>query len=524
MRAPRFPRIVAVCTIPALVFLALPAASLAGTYYVSPGGNDTNPGTAAAPWRTVSKAAAALAAGDTAIFKAGTYNESLMPARSGTAGSPITFRSETPRGAILDGQNSRSDGVNVYSTPVSHIRIDGFEIRNFTNSAVIVNDWYNARTSDIQVVNCYAHDVGGDAMNFRNSKGSLIEDCEIANTGMSAIAIGGQYNSTDLVIRGNDIHHIYQDGIKGGSVNLLIEHNNLYDSYWSPAHQDALELDGYTNCTVRYNTIGDFTQLVYGGIGSGASGHCDGLYVYGNVLYNSQYWARQRGGCPGVFIGTIGVNSGTTFTRTWIYNNTFLYLGDGQKAIMLYGDSGVTMDDVRVYNNIFYQCRGTGGGNSCDIDSRFTNVKADYNCYYNISSIAGQDAHSIKVNPQLVNYTQGASAFDVHLKDGSPCIGAGAPALASLVSLPVPYLDMDGCVLPVGGKYDIGAYARSSQAGTLAGDLTGDGHVDVLDVLTFVNVFGTSSGNSGFDPACDFDRDGTVGVTDLLILVADFGR
>lgn len=462
MREPRSPRIVAVWTIPALLFAVavFPAHALAGaTYYVSPAGNDANNGSSTTPWKTLAKAAGTVTAGSTVIVKAGTYYESLIPAHSGTAGNMIVFQSETVRGAVLDGQNSKSDGVNFYNTPANYVRVDGFEIRNFTDSAVTANDWYHAVTTNVEAVNCYVHDNAGDAMNFRNSKNSLIENCEITNTGLSGIAMGGQYDSINLVIRGNTIHHIYQDGIRGGSQNLLVEYNNMYDSYWSDAHQDALQLDHYVNCTVRYNTIGDFTQLVYGGPESGTQGTCDGLYVYGNVLYDSQYWAKQGGTCPGVFIGTIGVLSGSVFKHTQIFNNTFLYLGDGQKAIMLTGDSGVAMDDVRVYNNIFYQCRGTGGGNSCDIDSRFTNIKADYNCYYNINPIAGQDAHSLKVNPQFVNYTPGAFTFNAHLKAGSPCINTGAN-LSGLVTLPNPYLDRDGKTRPQGGNYDMGAYEQ----------------------------------------------------------------
>ncbi len=67
-------------------------------------------------------------------------------------------------------------------------------------------------------------------------------------------------------------------------------------------------------------------------------------------------------------------------------------------------------------------------------------------------------------------------------------------------------------------------YAASSGAGTLVGDLNGDGHVDVLDVLIFANCYGKISGDSGFNAACDFDHDGAVGVSDLLMLVANFGK
>src|SRR5690349_15634778 len=44
--------------------VALPALALAGSYYVSTSGSDSNAGTQAAPWRTIAKANATLNAGD----------------------------------------------------------------------------------------------------------------------------------------------------------------------------------------------------------------------------------------------------------------------------------------------------------------------------------------------------------------------------------------------------------------------------------------------------------------------------
>jgi parallel beta-helix repeat protein len=81
----------------------------AATYYVSPSGSDGNSGTSAQPWRTVQKAANAVAAGDTVMVKAGTYYERVQINVNGTASQPITFQGE--RGTkgewltIIDGGN-----------------------------------------------------------------------------------------------------------------------------------------------------------------------------------------------------------------------------------------------------------------------------------------------------------------------------------------------------------------------------------------------------------------------------------
>ncbi len=67
-------------------------------------------------------------------------------------------------------------------------------------------------------------------------------------------------------------------------------------------------------------------------------------------------------------------------------------------------------------------------------------------------------------------------------------------------------------VFAVGGGGTILHYTR------IQGDLDGDGHVDVVDLLTFADSWSKSTGDIGYDPACDFNSDGTVDTRDLLIL------
>ncbi len=63
----------------------------AASYYVSPSGSDTAPGTLAQPFLTIQNAATVMVAGDTAFIRAGTYRETVRPKNSGTQNAPITF-------------------------------------------------------------------------------------------------------------------------------------------------------------------------------------------------------------------------------------------------------------------------------------------------------------------------------------------------------------------------------------------------------------------------------------------------
>ena len=75
-----------------------PSAGNAATYYVEKTGDDSNPGTEIAPFRTIKHGVTNLSAGDTIYVKAGTYSESILswktPIPNGTSwNQPVTVAS-----------------------------------------------------------------------------------------------------------------------------------------------------------------------------------------------------------------------------------------------------------------------------------------------------------------------------------------------------------------------------------------------------------------------------------------------
>src|SRR5687767_3058921 len=81
-------------------------------YYVSLTGNDANPGTASAPFRTFTKANSVLTAGSTLYIYAGVYNQQLKITKSGTNTAAITVQ---PVGGTvaIDRLNEASPGIDV---------------------------------------------------------------------------------------------------------------------------------------------------------------------------------------------------------------------------------------------------------------------------------------------------------------------------------------------------------------------------------------------------------------------------
>jgi hypothetical protein len=61
-----------------LLLMSMGSVGLAGTYYVSTGGNDENPGSEARPLRTIQKAADTVRAGDTILVRGGLYREAVV--------------------------------------------------------------------------------------------------------------------------------------------------------------------------------------------------------------------------------------------------------------------------------------------------------------------------------------------------------------------------------------------------------------------------------------------------------------
>src|SRR2546423_12581274 len=79
------------------------------TGYVATSGVDTNPGTSAAPFRTISHAEAAAQPGDVVCLRAGVYSEKVQLTRSGAPSAPITVSAAPNETALIDGTNISID-------------------------------------------------------------------------------------------------------------------------------------------------------------------------------------------------------------------------------------------------------------------------------------------------------------------------------------------------------------------------------------------------------------------------------
>jgi len=89
----------------AALIAALPLVAAAASYHVATGGDDGHAGTSSAPLRSIQRCAALARPGDECLIHPGSYRESVRPARSGTAGSPIRYRPARAGTVSLDGRD-----------------------------------------------------------------------------------------------------------------------------------------------------------------------------------------------------------------------------------------------------------------------------------------------------------------------------------------------------------------------------------------------------------------------------------
>lgn len=119
---------------PLLLLLALVLPIRAAEYHVAPSGDDNGPGTPTAPWRTLARAAATAAPGDTILIHEGTYAERLVPAASGTAEARITYKPAPGAQVTIDGSAipppaGRSGLVEIRDR--SFLRVEGLVLRGY---------------------------------------------------------------------------------------------------------------------------------------------------------------------------------------------------------------------------------------------------------------------------------------------------------------------------------------------------------------------------------------------------------
>ncbi|TAL57674.1 MAG: DUF1565 domain-containing protein, partial [Bacteroidetes bacterium] len=214
------------------ILLNLFSESFAGTYYVATTGNDANPGTQGQPFATIQKAANVVNPGDTVIVKDGTYVDTYIDAwdaivrvtRAGTAGNYITFRSENPLGAKMDGQSNTI--MAAWYLEAGYIRIEGFEMYGTKGGGI------TGYSSHVQVVGNHFHDIGRYCTNtVLGRTGIYVETQSDWTIEKNIFHDIGRFDATEQGC--TQTAHLFNDhGLYISSVdNITIANNIFYNIY-----------------------------------------------------------------------------------------------------------------------------------------------------------------------------------------------------------------------------------------------------------------------------------------------------
>lgn len=473
------------------------AAPASGTFYVAVTGSDANPGTLAAPWRTIQHAADLLAPGDTVLVRGGVYNERVNVHLSGSGGAGfITYAAYPGETPVIDGAGLRvlADwGALVQMFDVSYIRLDGFEIRGLKTkklNRVPVGILILGAGEHIELLHNRVHHIetrvkqveGGDAHGiavFGTRAPASYRDILIDGNELYALKLG---SSESLVVNGNvefftltrnrvhDNNNIGIDaiGFEGLSPDDtydqprdgVIAGNLVYniDSSKNPAYQgessaDCLYVDGGTRIVVERNIAHHCNFGV-----ELASEHKDRATSHITLRNNLFYSNTEAGISLGGYDKQRGRTEDCIIVNNTLYDNDTHRGGSGE--LQLQYD---TRNNV-IRNNLLYA--GAQGlfignwskanqGNTVDNNLYYTTAKGKWQwkdkTFKNFAAYqaaTGNDANSLNaLDPSFIDL----KAPDLHLQLTSPAIDAGATLGASGAT------DLDGDARVQGGGTDLGA-------------------------------------------------------------------
>jgi hypothetical protein len=404
------------------------------TYYVNQnaaGSADANPGTAAQPWKTISKAATVVIAGDSVIVKSGTYAErvSFASGHSGTVGKKIVFKAEPRRAVFMQGFNTGS---------ANYLRIEGFDITTALGGWNGGGVWISA--SNLEIVDNYCHDIPGPGIQS-NWSGGPWDSVYIGYNHVYHCQYGITVTGTNFLVENNEVDRLFQYDAGGDcdysrffGDNITFRYNYFHGTIFSEigsAHLDCWQtFDNNGEHAANITWDGNWCSECHEGL------MAEGIYHHSNhdFTFKNNVFAHS---------GAWGLCVSDGITNIFVYNNTFYdikYYG--------VGFGGSFTSGAVVKNNIFSKCYDR----AIIVNNGAAPVTEDYNIF-NLATWSPVAAHDKNnVDPQFVD----SANNNFRIKQTSPAFDAGT-------ALPVA-TDYDGNARPYNGVYDIGAFEFSNSA------------------------------------------------------------
>jgi hypothetical protein len=417
--------------------LAIPLQSQATEYYVDQnlsGSSDSNPGTIAQPWKTITKANQVLIAGDTVYIKAGTYTSYISPNNSGTSSKPITYRNYNSDAVTI---SNATYGISINAK--SYVVVQGINFYNLDNFLWLQN---NANHNTIAYCNFnQGRNMGWNGSGiYLGSSYNWVHHCQFSNYGSistsasgSVLDIGSEESQTD-----NTSYNLIENNIMfHGGHHLIgifgrynvIRNNYLHNEAWSNGYGSRIV---YVN---GYAANSGWNMIEGNRIGYAGPQYRIDLNSAGMLLANTHNIVREN-----AFFYNNGTGIAMTLTASYIsditynkiYNNTFLHNGfnanapDATTSAIGFGQYGGTwiIKYNMIKNNLYYDNYQNYG-------------------YYHVNAsdqvFAGNWSGDTQGDPKFVNATAAfgdpldSSYPDLNVQTSSPVIDTGG-ALTTITS------------------------------------------------------------------------------------------
>ncbi len=412
-----------------------------------------------------------------------------------------------------------SGGNNVFELPsVQYMQFQNIEI---TGGSAVMR--FTGTCHDITLDGLYIHgnsDVAVSASGITELYHLTVRNCEIGPNGSPGYGEGmylgvasgtSQPQVHDSLIERNYVHDTGADGIelKAGCYSVTVQDNVIMNTYYpgitiygtyknDPAKNYQIlrnfiaqytGSDACIQCTSEANIINNILTAPSETALNIRQRDLDGKLQYINVINNTFFYAAGD---------LIGFRNGNIALNCVFANNAIIQNDAAAAAFTIYNGVSAT---TTITNNVTY-------GYNSNVPGGVTAASSPAAVFVNPSTTLGE--------------------MDLYPAVDSPLIDTASATYT-------PANDFNSVARPQGAASDIGAYevfhagnpgwkiAAGFKTVGVPGDLDGDGHVDVIDLLTFIASFGTVGTDPGFNPACDFNADGSVDVVDLLYLIDNFG-
>lgn len=455
------------------------ASAFAATYYVSPSGSASNPGTPSSPW-SLSKANASLAAGDVAIMAPGNYGSTaIAPANSGTSYSryiAYVGSLSNPSSTIVTAVSFGSGGSARHHVSVKGVQINSKTMFYGSNDSLA---WcvgpetfaYQAGANDCVVANST---FSGDRVWFEGTATTTIMRDTVSNCSFSIFMNGYgpaiRVFKTDgltlkrcrflVTIGPNEDHGTFKmyEGVRNTFTDCMFDFINTRTTACDECGQsyfrdntkfcvflrDTFNLRGSNTNSMFLSASGSLPNTTQGNRYDGCVFRQEAPTGPGSLYWQNGSRADTIQNCVVISSSAVPISMSGFGTGSLVKNNTFVYLGSSQHAGDTYaGGAYEWSGPAKVQNNIFFApnapyAYGVSGGS-------VSNYTGDHNLVFGGGSAgssiqwagssaspgasgrpctsSNEECHSLYADPLLVGGTT-VWNFDAHLRAGSAAIGA----------------------------------------------------------------------------------------------------